>query len=168
MRKDLRSHAGRGLQLYSLVMSPWTPIRSIPVGGVVAVGFLDERHVVVGSHNGLGVLDTGWGLVLARDPDPGGDYEWFLGDPPRARFVDDRGDHVIAVAGLWGGSLPGLTSDGSVCRATARGAALTGHDGTVVSVDDGDEIRALGFSPEGSVFVFATSATIYWANRTST
>lgn len=50
-------------------MSEWGSIRVIPVGGLVAMGFLDERRVVVGSHCGLGVFEAATGTVLDRVAD---------------------------------------------------------------------------------------------------
>jgi hypothetical protein len=59
-------------------MQPW---RAIPVaiGGVVAVGFLDEDRVIVGSHSGVGVFDVHTGERIERTHDE--DYNWYQGDP---------------------------------------------------------------------------------------
>lgn len=98
-------------------MSDWGLMRAIAVGGLVAVGFLDERRVVVGSHSGLGVFDAATGAVLVRAPDPGCDYAWFEESPPGAVFTGDDGQrHHVRVAGLWGGTLPAMTDDGWACR----------------------------------------------------
>ena len=146
-------------------MTPWGTIRAIPIGGLVAVGFLDESRVMVGSHSGLGVFDVETGTLLDRVGDSCGDYDWFQESPPTARYSDAHGDHSVSVSGLWGGTLEVTTEDGWACRTQGAGAALLGPDGSVIAVDDNDEVRACGFSPRGHVFAFATSATLYLSVR---
>ena len=60
-------------------MQQW---RAIPVaiGGVVAVGFLDEDRIIVGSHSGIGIFDVHTGERIERTHDE--DYNWYQGDPP--------------------------------------------------------------------------------------
>jgi hypothetical protein len=148
-------------------MAGWKPIRSIAVGGLVAVGFLDEHRIVVGSHSGLGIFDADSGARLDRVEDPDGKYAWFRESPPTAVLTDGDGAHLVAVAGLWGGALPEITQDGWACRNVRTGAVLSGPDGVELTVDDDEEPRACGFSPEGQVFVFATSPTLHVAVRSS-
>ena len=87
-------------------MTGWGSIRSIPIGGLVVVGFLDERRIVVGSHSGLGVFDAREGTRLDRVADLDDDYAWFREAPPVAAYTDRHGEHLVEVAGLWGGTLP--------------------------------------------------------------
>ncbi len=122
----------------------------------MAVGFLDEHRIVVGSHSGLGVFDAGDGARLDRVEDPDGDYNWFRESPPMAAYSDGEGEHLVEVAGLWGGTLPETTDDGWTCRRVTAGAVLAGPDGVEFTIDDDDEPRACGFSPHGRVFIFAT------------
>ena len=148
-------------------MGQWGSIRPIAVGGLVAVGFLDEHRVIVGTHSGLGVFDAGDGTRLDRVEDLGGDYTWFRDSPPMAVYADDEGEHLVEVAGLWGGSLAQSTADGWTSHRVTAGAVLSGPDGVAVTVDDDDEPRACGFSPRGRVFVFATTATLHVAVRST-
>ena len=141
-------------------MSRWGPVRSIPVGGLVAVGFLDERCVVVGSHDGLGVFEANSGARLDRVSDREGDYVWFQEAPPLAVYIDADGEDRIPVAGLWGGELRDRSDDGWTCERVSSGARLVGPEGTTITVVDDVEPRACGFSPEGHVFVYATSPTL--------
>lgn len=134
----------------------------------MAVGFLDEQRIIVGSHDGLGVLDAATGAVLDRSEDPSGDYAWFHEPPPTAFYEDGEGLHRVPVAGLWGGVLSSTTRDGWSCRMTPRGVELAGPNGSGFVVDDDEEPRACGFSPLGRVFVFATSPTLHVAVRTLT
>jgi hypothetical protein len=55
-------------------MMQWGSIRSLGVGGLVAVGFLNERRVAVGSHSDLGIVEAGTGVVPDRIADPDGKY----------------------------------------------------------------------------------------------
>ena len=146
-------------------MTDWGAIRVVPVGGLVAVGFLDERRIVIGSHSGLAIFDAATGTVLHRVADPGREYGWFQESPPTALFTDGDGQHRVQVAGLWGGTLPATTDDGWACRIEHVGVALSGPDGSMITVVDDEEPRACGFSPQGQIFVFATSPTLHVAVR---
>ena len=126
----------------------------------MAVGSLDESRVAVGSHRGLGIVDAETGTVLNRTPDPLGDDGWLHESPPRALYDDEDGQPSVQAAGLRGGTLPTRTEDGWTCRIVDAGVSLFGPGGSVITVDDDDEPRACGFSPEGQVFVFATAATL--------
>ena len=148
-------------------MTDWSSIKAIPVGGLVAVGFLDEHRVVVGSHSGLGVFDSATGALLDRVEDPGGDYAWFKDSPPTALYTGDDEQHSVPVAGLWGGTISSTTDDGWTCRIEDAGARLSGPEGSLITVDDAEEPRACGFSSLGQVFVFATSPTLHVAVRAS-
>ena len=94
--------------------------RAIPVaiGSVVAVGFMDEDRVIVGSHSGLGVLDVHTGERIERTYDE--HYNWYQGDPPFIRYPSADGVRLIRTAGLWGGDLDQLTTDGWTCRRVRR------------------------------------------------
>jgi hypothetical protein len=63
----------------------------------------------------------------------------------------------IEVAGLAGGRLPAATADGWQVRRTAHGVALSGPARETVAVQEAEEIRAFGFSPDGQAFVLASS-----------
>jgi hypothetical protein len=52
----------------------------VAIGGVVAVGFMDENRVIVGSHSGLGVFDVHTGERIEWTH--GEDYNWYQGDRP--------------------------------------------------------------------------------------
>jgi hypothetical protein len=48
-------------------MDSWSDVISIAVGGLVAMGFLDEQRLIIGSHSGAGVFDATSGRA-ARVP----------------------------------------------------------------------------------------------------
>lgn len=128
------------------------------VGGVLAVGVPDETRVVIGSHAGVGVLDASTGERVHRFRDS--DYTWWHQDSfaIELRIPGSAPEHVSSM-GLEGGSLPSTTPDGWSCQRSVDGATLT--DGELrIAVVDAEEFRALGFSPAGSLFVYATSPNL--------
>ena len=143
-------------------MQQW---RAIPVaiGGLVAVGFMDEDRVIVGSHSGVGVFDVHTGERIERTHDE--DYNWYQGDPPFIRYPSAEGVRLIRAAGLWGGDLDQLTTDGWTCNTVDGGAVLSAEGLPDFRIEDSEAYRAQGFSPVGGVFVYATSATVYLATR---
>jgi hypothetical protein len=68
-------------------MQEWTAI-PVAIGGVVAVGFLDEDQVIVGSHSGTGVFDVHTGARTGRTYDER--YDWYQSDPPSDQFCAGR------------------------------------------------------------------------------
>lgn len=147
---------------YRRGMQQW---RAIPVaiGGVVAVGFIDENQVIVGSHNGLGVFDVHTGARIERTHDE--DYAWYQGDPPLIRYQSGEGVRLIRAAGLWGGDLDESTADGWTCHRVDGGSVLSAEGQPDFRIEDQEEYRAQGFSPGGGAFVYATSPTVYLATR---
>jgi hypothetical protein len=141
-------------------MQQWRAI-VVAVGGVVAVGFLDEERVIVGSHSGVGVFDVHTGERTERTYDEG--YSWYQGDPPFIRYPSAQGTRLIRAAGLWGGDLPQSTSDGWISHQVDEGAVLRAEGQPDFSIDDPEEYRAHGFSPLGRAFVYATSPGVHIA-----
>jgi hypothetical protein len=140
-------------------------VRPVTIGGLVAVGFVDEQRVIVGSLSGLGIIDARSGTTVARISDVAGSYEWFSETPPSATWPDLEVVHTVPVAGLWGGSLLDSTADGWRCSRSATGAVLRGPRESTLDIADAEEFRAFGFSPGGSVFVYASSATLSLVSR---
>lgn len=129
----------------------------VAVGGVVAVGFLDEDRVIVGSSSGTGVFDVHTGERPERTYDEG--YDWYQGDPPFIRYPSARGVRLIRPAGLWGGDLPESTADGWASYRVRVGAVLRAGGQPDFSIDDREEHRAQGFSPlEGDRLDFPVAA----------
>lgn len=146
-------------------MADWGPVRPVAIGGLVAVGFVDEGRVIVGSHSGLGIIDASSGTLIERISVVARSYGWFSETPPSAIWQDVEGVHTVPVAGLWGGSLPDSTTDGWRCGRSATGAVLRGPGDSTIDIADGEEFRAFGFSPRGRVFVYASSPTLYLVSR---
>ncbi len=136
----------------------WERVIRTGIGGVLAVGMPDERRVVVGSHSGVGVFDTTTGEGIARVDD--NDYAWL--DEQRSTIrvpTDDGAAEIIPSMGLHGGTLPRTTPDGWKWERTSDGVTLK-RGAERVAVPDDEEFRACGFSPNGSVFVLATSSSL--------
>jgi hypothetical protein len=143
-------------------MQQW---RAIPVaiGGLVAVGFMDEDRVIVGSHSGVGVFDVHTGARVERVYDEA--YNWYQSDPPFIRYPSADGVRLIRAAGLWAGRLDQSTTDGWTCYRVDGGAVLSAAGRPEFRIEDSEEYRAHGFSPGGGAFVYATSPTLYLASR---
>jgi len=140
----------------------WRAI-SVAIGGVVAVGFINEDRAIVGSHSGVGVFDVHTGQRIERTSDE--DYNWYQGDPPFIRYPSADGVRLIRAAGLWGGDLAQSTADGWTCHRVEAGALLRAEGEPDFEIEDSEEYRAQGFSPGGGAFVYATSPTVWLTTR---
>ena len=143
-------------------MQHWQAIPAA-VGGVVAVGFLDEDRIIVGSHSGVGVFDVHTGARIERTYDE--NYNWYQGGPPYIRRPSAQGVRLIRAAGLWGGDLDQATTDGWTCHRIDRGVVLNADGQPDFRIEDSEDYRAQGFSPGGGAFVYATSPTVYLVSR---
>jgi hypothetical protein len=105
-------------------MQHWQTI-PVAIGGVVAVGFLDENRIIVGSHSRVAVFDVHTGARIERTYDE--NYHRYQGDPPSIRRHSGDGMRLIRAAGLWGGDLDQATPAEPVNRqdTSAPGAAGT-------------------------------------------
>ena len=63
----------------------------------------------------------------------------------------------IGVCGLAGGELPGATADGWQARASGDGVTVSAPGRQPLVVSESEEMRAFGFSPDGTTFIIATS-----------
>jgi hypothetical protein len=142
-------------------MRMWEKRATVAIGGVVAVAFVDDTRVAVGSHSGLGVFDVGTGSTVERVPDVNGDYSWYQADPPAVRYETSGGITLLPAAGLWGGGLPRNTEDGWTAELVSEGAVLRHRDQGRVLIADPEDVRALAFSPGESALVFASSSTLH-------
>jgi hypothetical protein len=142
------------------------------------IGFTpDERHLLLVSHSGRGLIELETGLLVARDADePRSDSAW-LNEPLRRAVGIGPADGVpINVVGLWGGHLPQATADGwriLVERTSRDEKILLAHSagGPRWVPDRPDrpttEVRAAGFSSTGRFFVIATASDVaIFARRT--
>jgi hypothetical protein len=129
------------------------------------VGFVPGSSLVlVVSHQGRGVVDFISDERVASDRQGNG----FLFDIAQHAVlgigpVDGR---WIEVADLAGGRLAVTTADGWRAVRTADGVVLLGTAGKTVELCEAEEIRAFGFSPDGQVFIIASSPSLTTFRRT--
>src|SRR5512146_269061 len=106
------------------------------------------------SHHGRGVLDLASGNVLARDRQETG--AWFDAARRAALGIGPLDGAWIGVCGLAGGQLPGATADGWQARASGVGVTVSAPGRAPLVVSESEEMRAFGFSPDGTTFIIAT------------
>ena len=139
--------------------SPWKKVADLPIGGLTEVGFdPGSSLLVVVSHQGRGVFSLATGDRVARDRDETDD--WFDALRPAVLGIGPLSGQWIDVAGIAGGQLPAVTADGWQIRPAARGVELTGPAGESLAVNESEEMRAFGFSPDGVSFVIAASPSL--------
>jgi hypothetical protein len=156
---------------------PWRSLPVIAVGGLAAVGFTDDSKslLVLSSAGGRSLYDTGTGERIARDRDANLN-NWLSEDNTMAAGIGVVADDTVHVAGLWGGGLSTLTSDGWSCTVVAPDWPIErvvlqppGADviterfasGCVQIADSAvSDLRVAGFSPDGRTLVVATAADI--------
>lgn len=140
----------------------------VMTGGLVGVGFgAGSDLLLVGTHDGRGIVDCLTGEKVARDRAPVYPDELTL----RLEGIGPLAGTEIAVAGIFGGSLPLETEDGWVLESVLSNGSdesvrllppeeLSGSVNPATFEGFIPEIRAFGFSPTGRSFVIATGADI--------
>lgn len=155
----------------SVPPDPWVCVGTPGIGGLFSVGYGDESDLLlVVSASGRGVFDCITGDRLARDHDESQPTreESIRLESPGIGPLEGR---VIRVAGLNGGGMPLMATDGwhlaplhldfvtDVVILERPGADLLyrGPEGCW-KVYEGEGIRACGFSPTGRTYVIAEGA----------
>jgi len=95
------------------------------------------------------------GNVVARDRQETG--AWFDKARKAALGIGPLDGTWIGVCGLAGGQLPGATADGWQAGASGNGVTVSAPGREPLTVSDSEEMRAFGFSPDGTTFNIATS-----------
>jgi hypothetical protein len=135
--------------------SPWKKVAYVAIGGLTEVGFVPRSSLLmVVSHQGRGLLDLITGSRVARDEQERG--TWFDASRPAVLGIGPLDGQWIRVAGLAGGQLPTTTACWRA-RLAGQGVMLSGPEGELAQVHEPEEIRAFGFSPDGAIFVVASS-----------
>jgi hypothetical protein len=135
--------------------STWRKVTYLPVGGLTEVGFADGPLLLMVSHQGRGVVDLASGELLARDRQESG--AWFDAGGRAALGIGPLEGAWIGVCGLAGGRLPDATADGWQARVSGDRVTVSAPGRQPVEVSEGEEMRAFGFSPDGTAFIIATS-----------
>lgn len=162
---------------------PWRPLPAVAVGGLAAVGFTCDSDflLALSSGGGRSLYDACSGERVARDHDA--DLaEWLSADKVTATGIGVAEGDRIHVAGLWGGGLSEMTSDGWSCAVVApdwpveqvvlqppgADVIIEQFASSCIQVADSaaTELRASGFSSDGQTFVVATSAEVtLWTRK---
>jgi hypothetical protein len=137
--------------------SSWKRVAFVAVGGLTEVGFAGSFLLVV-SHQGRGVVDLASGERVARDRHETG--AWFDAARGTALGIGPLEGIAVEVTGLAGGQLPGRTEDGWRADAHAGGVTVSAPGGQPLEIDENEELRAFGFSPDGNTFIVATPSGV--------
>jgi len=135
--------------------SQWKKVAYLAVGGLTEVGFAAGSLLLVVSHQGRGVVDLASGELLARDRQETG--AWFGAARRTVLGFGPLDGAWISVCGLAGGRLPGATADGWQARVSGEYVTVSAPGRQPLLVSESEEIRAVGFSPDGTTFIIATS-----------
>jgi hypothetical protein len=135
--------------------STWRKVTYLAVGGLTEVGFADGSLLLVISHQGRGLVDLASGELLARDRQETG--AWFDAARRAALGIGPLDGAWIGVCGLAGGRLPDATADGWQARVSGDCVTVSAPGRQPLQVSESEQRRAVGFSPDGTTFVMATS-----------
>ena len=135
--------------------SQWRKVAYLAVGGLTEVGFAAGSLLLVVSHQGRGVVDLASGDLLARDRQETG--AWFDAARRAALGIGPLAGAWIGVYGLAGGQLPNTTADGWQARASGDCVTVSAPGRQPLLISESEEMRAFGFSPDGTTFIIATS-----------
>jgi hypothetical protein len=126
------------------------------VGGLTEIGFVGRTAtLLVVSHQGRGLFDCATGERLARDRDEDAS-RWFDSDRPAALGIGSADGQWIDVWGLAGGEPITITHDGWRATRDGNDVVLQGPTGEQRFSTGVENLRAFGFSPDGSYLVLAT------------
>jgi hypothetical protein len=138
------------------VSSPCKKVAYLAVGGLTEVGFAGGSLLLVVGHQGRGLVDLSSGEMLARDRQETG--AWFDRNRRAALAIGPLEGAWAGVCGLAGGQLACETADRWQARSSDGRVTVSASSGrSPLQTDESEEIRAFGFSPDGSTFIVATS-----------
>ncbi|WP_027344404.1 hypothetical protein [Hamadaea tsunoensis] len=165
------------------VPEPWVglaaPNTTIPVGGLIGVGFAPDPVtgadlLLVASHSGRGLFDPATGARTARDHDLELGYP--TGPDLSCAGIGPLAGTRIQISGLFGGGLHTTAEDGWAVdvvapewpdeRVLLSGLGSDIYRGTLgvhwwhIFHSRRSELRAAGFSPSGRTLVVATSSDV--------
>ena len=156
--------------------TPWLHLTTIPIGGLVAIGFAeDEEHLLVISQSGRGVFELPAGARVARDAER--TAGWYDHGALIAQGIGPMDGESVTVAGIHGGGLRLLSPDGWSLERVAPdwpnelvflsppgSSAFEQRAGNrtfnLGPTEGGEPIVVFGFSRTGRYFVIGSSSAI--------
>jgi len=138
--------------------APWTRRAVHFTGGLAGIGFAHGTNMLlVVSHVGRGVVDFASSELVARDSQEIPDSE-FQENPFVVTGIGPIAGVPVHCFGLWGsGVLSAATQDGW----SLQSGALYSPSGAAHQLPPPDAaLRAVGFSPDGQVLLYATAASL--------
>lgn len=176
-QQRLRSLLGRVPE--SQPPSPWERSAWMAIGGLTEVGFVPGTvRLLLVSSSGRGLLDCRTGEVIARDRNTQ-DWGWYDTSRLVAECIGSYDGVEVPLSGLHGGGLPNSTEDGWsvelfqpnwpenwVVLQSDYSSVLMEHTqpgrhlpkATRIASDT--DLRAVGFSADGTVLVVATGSDV--------
>ncbi len=136
------------------------------IGGLTELGFDESgRYLLVVSHQGRGVIDLQTLKKVARDYDEQAAYGQH-GNKTVEGIGPIAGQNIKCV-GLWGGKLKDNTPDGwHVLISDKEIVTLSNPHHRTVSIPESiTALRAVGFSEDGEILIYATSSEIEFYRR---
>ena len=150
-----------------LLQTEWYEPVIYAIGGLTEVGFsLDAQYVLVVSHQGRGIFDCNNACKVMRENSQLNIDDWDE-NKRTIKGVGPLAGKDIYCVGLWGGSFPDSTADGwKLAISGIDIVKVTSPEGKVVSfLEPLTELRAVGFSQDGNLFVYATNSEILFYVR---
>jgi hypothetical protein len=148
-------------------IGPWQPAGWLHVGGLLAIGFPSNFHLLALSWNGRGLFDLRTCERTGRDyEDPAG-ADWIAPDQLSALGIGEFAGRMISIVGLWGGTGHTRTPDGwrldsRSASGTVESSSLIDPKGSVtpVPMTSATEYRAISFTPSGQFLLLASNSEV--------
>jgi hypothetical protein len=160
--------------------SPWRRASDHAVGGLTEVGYVPGSNLLlVVSSAGRGLFDCTSGERVARDRTPPEEGGWYDEAGLLALGIGPTEEQFIRLAGLHGGGLRRVASDGwslamvapdwprqsIIIQPPGRSVLIERFADGCAKIEDDYELRAFGFSDTGRSFVIALSHSLMIYSR---
>jgi hypothetical protein len=163
----MRPSIGHPVSRQETAIGPWQLVGWLHVGGLLAIGFPSDFHLLALSWNGRGLFDLRTCERTARDyADPDG-ADWIDPDQLSASGIGQFAGRMISIVGLWGGTGHTKTPEGwgldsRTASGTVESSSLIGPKGSVtpVPMTSATEYRAISFTPSGQFLLLASSSEV--------
>jgi hypothetical protein len=153
-------------------IGPWRAVAWQRVGGLIAIGFPSDNHLLAVSWSGRGLYDLRTSERIERDDEDPAGADWVSKDQLSVYGFGIFADRMIPIVGLWGGEGHITTSDGWRLETTSKNgtvlrSSLLDPAGKVIPVPltSITEYRAVSFNPSGQFLLLASSSEVQVLTR---